>query len=110
MLEFPITPAPQAAERNDQFEGDLGIEPRYQVVDASDCAGDLRLNGIERGLRTGTGGADKGLERNGSLLLDLLKRREIPKRHVEAVQGGQALLGLAFSRFKRALQRGDMAL
>ena len=100
---------PQAAERS-QFKRDIGIKHRHQIVDALDPAVDLSLNGVESGARAGAGGADKGLERDRSLLLDLLKRREIPKRHVEAVEGGQAFVGFAFGRIERALQRGDMAL
>jgi hypothetical protein len=58
---------------------------------------DLILKGLEGGLRAGIGGADKGLKCYRSLLLDLLERREIPKRHVEPAQRCQAFLRLAFS-------------
>ena len=70
---------------------------------------DLTLNRIKSSVRAGADGADKRLERNRSLLLNLLERREIPKHRVEAVEGGQTLLGCAPCRVERVLQGNDMA-
>ena len=61
-------------------------------------------------LRAGTGGADQRLERVGGLLLNLLERREIAERRVEAIDGRQPILGSAACRIERALQGQDVPL
>ena len=65
---------------------------------------------IELGRRSGAAGADKSLERDRRLLLNLLERREVADRRVEAIEGRELFLRSTAWVVEGTLQRQDMAL
>src|ERR1019366_6031638 len=90
---------PQAAERDYQCERNIKIKARNYVVDSPDRPLGLILDQIEVG-RSSSPSADKSLERDRSILLNLFERREVADRCVEVVEGGEPLLRNAACRIE----------